>query len=285
MRVIGLFTAWNCKRWVNAAIHNHLKIVDELHCMIAAHNNHFEKIDDGTAKEAMDKWKDDDRVRFHKPEPGNIKECCDRTKCILLNQMRKVAKPKVDDIVMINDADEFYSDGAVAELKDKFGGTKWDMLEFDAMYFAVNMKWYMDQIELGRMFRVKSRKGFPDFHFKPTQRPIPRPLERQRVLRRNPVFHYSLLNPLKYKIIHWETERGMKPEKIKWVKEIYAKWAPNDHELCKKLAAENPTSGSAFYVNDDLNGPVQPPYMFHYVGKHPEEIEALGLPKIKDFRK
>lgn len=284
MRVIGLFTGWACKQWINLAIANHLKIVTELHVMIAAHNEIFEKLDDGSLELAKAKWKDDDRVIFHTPEAESIKGCCDRTKCILLNQMRNAAKPEIGDIVNICDSDEFFNDAAVKEIKEKWNGPKWDMLEFDALYFAINMQWYMKQPGLGRMFRVRKREGLPDFHFKPTQRPIPQPQERQPLLEKNPLFHYSLLSKIKYKVIHWETERGMKSEKIKWLMETYAKWDATDHSKCNTLAAANPCGGNRFYVNDDMGAPGSAPFLYEYKGEHPKEIENSGLTSIKDFR-
>jgi len=284
MRAIGLFTAWACKDWVNAAIENHLRIVDELHVMIAPHNQRFQEIGDDTLEIAKAKWGKHPQVIFYEPNQDDIRDCCDRTKCIFLNQMRVGAKTEKDDILMICDSDEFYDDVAVDKIRDKFDGFKWDVLDFDARYFAVNMKWYMYQPGLRRLFRVRNKEHLPEFHFKPTQRPIPRPQEIQILLKDCPMFHYSLLSPIKYKLIHWGTERGVKPEKLEWLTEIYAKWDPENPALCEELSKKNPTSCNMFYVNNDMDSPPHSPYLHKYNGKHPVEIEKAGLTKVRDFR-
>lgn len=284
MRVIGLFTAWGARKWAHLAIGNHLKIVDQLHVMIAPHNNRFAEIGDNTDEVCRDMWGSDKRVTFHTPEPGNIKGVCDRSKCILLNQMRKVAKPEIGDIVMICDSDEFYDDAAVKEIRAKFDGPKWDCLDFRAMYFAVNMRWYMIQEGLTRMFRIMNRPDKDEFHFKPTQRPIPKPEHKQTILMNNPLFHYSLLMPLKYKRIHWSSEMGVDEAKMKWIDEVYAKWDPTNPGLCEQLAKNNPTHGDHFYCNNDPHYPKQPPYMYKYDGRQPDEIEMSPLVKVEDFR-
>lgn len=282
MRTIGLFTAWACKDWINAAIKNHLRIVDELHVMIAPHNKDFKKLEDSSKEIAMTKWKDDPRVTFHNELPGNLKGCCDRSKCIILNQMREYSKPEVGDIIIILDSDEFYCDKAIAEIRAKFDGPKWDSLAFIARYFAINMKWYMLQSGLRRMFRVRST----DFHFKPTQNPVPKPKEHQVILANNPMFHYSLLMPIEYKLIHWGSEIGMSEWKLKWVNEIYAKWDPNNLKLCERLAKDHSkyTRGNKFYYNPDMVESQIPPYLYNYKGVHPIEIEETGLPQKEDFR-
>lgn len=285
MRTIGLFTGWACKDWVNLAIQNHLRIVDELHVMIAAHNARFQEIDDGSLAIAKEKWKFNKIVTFYEPTI-QITASCDRTKCALLNQMLLAAAPEPGDIVMICDSDEFYDDAAIKEIQDKFDGFKWDSLLLEAMYFVINMQWYLKQDGLQRLFRVRPVEGWrkDKFYFKPTQKPIPRAVDKQVLLRSNPMFHYSLLSPIKYKKIHWSTENGADPTKMPWLEEIYAKWNPEDHKLCNELVARNPTRGDYFYVNNDMGSPKVAPYMYRYDGVHPRCIESSGLKNIKDFR-
>lgn len=283
MRTIGLFTGWACKQWIVPAIKNHMKIVDELHCMIAPHNELFAKLDDGSYELARDAFVNEKRVHFYKPPDKSIKGCCDRTKCIFLNHMRNEAKTENGDIIIICDSDEFYDDNAVATIRDKFDGPKWHVLDFQARYFAVNMHWYLNQPGLRRMFRVRSKPNLPPFHFKPTQRPVPGPDEVQPLLEKCPMFHYSLLTPIRYKLIHWGTERGVNPKKLEWLEHIYAKWNPLNPELCEELSKKNPCTNQ-FYVNGDMENPPHTPYLHRYDGPHPKEIEEAGLPNIKDFR-
>jgi len=286
MKVYGLFTGWACKKWVNPAIGNHLKLVDEVHVMIAAHNSIFEKLEDGTLEAAKEKWADNPRVVFHSPKPGNIKAVCDQTKCILLNQMLGDISPEPGDIILILDSDEFYDDAAIAEIKDKFDGYKWDAIAFKAKYFAVNMGWFVVQDDLQRMFRVREVKDWrkDKFHFKPTQRPVPRALDKQWLLAKNPLFHYSLLSPLEYKIIHWTTEKYPDPRKKDWIENIYGRWDPEDPELCTSLAKANKMAPGRFYVNRDMGENPRSPYLFRYIGPHPKEITEAGLHLVKDFR-
>ena len=62
MRAIGLFTGWAAQKWIPLAIHNHLKMVDELHVMIAPHNKRFAELQDESREVTQAAFKDDARV-------------------------------------------------------------------------------------------------------------------------------------------------------------------------------------------------------------------------------
>jgi len=196
--------------------------------------------------------------------------------------MLKEAKPEKGDIVSICDVDEFFDNKAVQEIEKLKSNYKWDIIDLDARYFAVNMQWFMFQIGLARFFRAANK----NFEFVPTQRPAfctPGPRTRIRALKHNPLFHYSLLMPLRHKLAHWGSEKGAKPIKLKWLKEIYMKWNPEDKALCNKLAAKNPTPCNGFYVNNDMGCPKQSPFLHPYTGTHPKEI-GKNFINNKDFR-
>lgn len=281
-KVIGFFTAWGNQQWAVPALHNHLKICDEIFVSVEPHHPGMKCFEDDTYKLLREEFKDDKRVRFF-PYVGvaddYIRHSSDSNpnvgKCLLLNKFLKYAAK--DDILMICDSDEFYGEEAVKELKYWTVKGGWDSLSVHNNFFCINTDWYMEAMHR-RMFRNKDNS-----RFFPTQNFQPQPFRTVQALEKNPMCHASMLFPLSYKRKFWETED--RPMQVTWLNDIYEKWVPGEAntELIDKNYRLTGNKGF-WFTEDNMGAPMSSPWLYKYEGEWPEEIEKSGIREIKDFR-
>jgi hypothetical protein len=277
-------TAWAAADWIVPVIYNHLKICDKILVYIGPFHPDFERFDKGkeTLKAARQEFYNNSRVIFLDAEVPRKTTGNEYFKCGVLLKMLQSGIVRRGDIAMICDVDEFYDDNAIAELQEEFLKEDWDQLDVCSRFFCINMSWFVKS-DHPRFFRVNSN----DFHFIPTQKPIPLRKSVKMVLHDNPMFHYSMLMGLDFKRVHWQTEKiNYHANKLRWLDELYAKYDPENIDLCKIFAEQNRGyfGRKGFWLKDSVQESPDPPYLFHYDGEHPAEIERSPMRNVKDFR-
>ena len=277
MRIVGFLTAWNCQDWIQPCIFNVLKIVDELYVCVSAHHPDFIDLQDGT--ELKVNCFSTAKVNIIKHSNNtDPKIMPDWKKCEILNRMIQEAKLDDNDVIMIIDADEFYSDEHIKEIKD-FCKTEFDSGIIRSRYFCIDLDHYIRNEDMERIFKYK--KGS---YFTPTQRFNPRP--RKSIQLQNLMFHYTfLLNP-EMKRRYWKYSPVNDPItsrlKIDWLNKIYMKWDLEDEEKWKQENYKQTGHYGFWYKNNDMvenNGS-----FFIYKEGHPENLKEK-FKDIKDFRK
>lgn len=278
MRVIGLMCAWACEDWINQAIKNHLLICDEIYVNISSHHHLFNKFRDETRLRVNQELRKDSK-KIRMIEGSGVSKRDDIAgvaKARILNRMIYESKAKPGDIFMICDSDEFYSLKAVVQLNDWFRRDNWLKLMVRDRMFVLDGKWYV-LTEHSRFFRFD--KGF---YFLPTQRPVPKPEANmiKTVLDDCPMFHYSMLVPIEYRKVFWQTDlactnQTLLKSRLDWIDQIYLKWKPDNWELSMELAEKNKgiTGNNGFWFHDGVKEGPSPRFLFEYKGEHYVDIK------------
>lgn len=273
MRLIALMTAWACRDWVEKAVFNAISYADELWVCVAPHSSEFVDMEDGTV-DVLDSYKTYSGIHFH--ETGAPESIADNTKCRILNEMMRKAKPEPGDVLMVVDADEFYLNGDMDTLME-FAKTDFDVGMVRGYYFCINLNWFFINESMMRMFKYR-----PGFQYVPTQKPNYNATYTDTGVT---MLHYTMLQSLEMKRRYWSMSPVGNPvackKKVRWVDEVYAKWDVNNEDESKRRNQEV-TGRYGFWhgggmVESDGG-------LFSYGdGEHPEDVvEAFG--KIQDFR-
>jgi hypothetical protein len=276
MKTVGLFTGWGCEEFAVRAIENHLRICDTMLVSIQEHDDSMLEFGDSTYERVAIEFANDPRVKIIPKVFGRGR--IDSVKCMILNEM--LSYVSTGDIVMLCDADEFYDEGAIAEIKKALTEDDWDMLRVKDRFFCFNMDWYVGSSH-GRFIRVKHGSKFY-----PTQQYIPAPNNVKTILEDNPMFHYSMLMNPEYRRVFWEDEG--KHHMVSWLNNIYMRWDLNANlGDMRKLAEANYiiTGTKGFWFNKNVDEDEHAPYLYRFEGRHPDEIEYSPLRNVKDFRK
>jgi len=265
--IYGLFSAWGCQGMSVMAIENHLRICDKIFVCIQSYNPSYDHLGDGTAGAVQERWGDDDRVTILPPGPPHTgKEPYGKPRCNILKRLLAEASPVDGDVIMICDADEFFDDNAVLEIKKEVQDKTIDLFRISGMFMVLDGSWYVKGTH-GRF--VTYKKGMS---FTPTQNPVPAVRSSKIILLQHPMHHYSMVAGMEYKKICWSMfgTKSLQKSRIGWIDEIYSKWDPENIDLCKDLAEKNEsiTGHLGFWVNDGVEEPKDPPYLYRFDGQH-----------------
>ncbi len=109
--------AWACEDWIELAIEQTLNLVDELILIIGAFHPYFLRIGDNTLKKAK-KYLNNNKIRFFNSIIDQKKNA-DQNRATTANHMlQSYDHFKEGDVIWILDADEFYSEEAIEEIKN-----------------------------------------------------------------------------------------------------------------------------------------------------------------------
>ena len=276
MKVIGAFTAWGCQDFATKALLNHLKICDVIYINVSAHSPRMERFADKTLSDVRNlASKMPDRLKMVRNQEQASNP--DITKCRILNEILNYADP--GDVLMLCDADEFYSEDSVEELMLEFAKDDWDMLRVFDRFFCINL-WHYVNSSHGRFWRISARSKFY-----PTQNMSPSAENIKTVLADAPMFHYSLLTNLAMRREFWRSEERYM--QVDWLNKIYQKWPyPFKMDKIKKLAELNYqiTGNRGFWFNAGVDELSSAPYLKTFDGQHPKEIQESDLVFREDFR-
>ena len=278
MRIVGFLTAWGCQDWIQPCISNSLKIVDELYVCVSSHHPDFLDLEDKTQYFVEENFPKRERIKVIKhPNNTDSRIMPDWYKCEILNRMIKEAKLEENDVIMIIDADELYSDKHIEDIRfcSKYGF--FDSVVIQARYFCIDLDHYVINEDMERIFRYKKGSDFS-----PTQRFNPKPLN--RLVLDDYMFHYTMLLNPEMKRRYWKYSPVNNPKiskmKIDWLDKIYMKWELGSDEFWKN-ENQKITGHNGFWIKNDMvenNGG-----LFIYDNEHPENIREK-FKSIKDFR-
>jgi len=275
-KIVGLIVAWYAEDWIDLTIQQALQFCDEVVVSIGAHTHSLAKLKDSTMDKAL---LYEDRVKFIKTAKPSYHNSC---KADTLNAMLKASNNfKAGNWLWILDSDEFYFPATYEIIKDIISANKYDSIKIEAKFFYINMTRYLHSAH-GRLFKIKNRSS----RFMPTQR-WTGGNGRQYLLRRDDqqigMFHYSLLMPIGYKRLFWQTEkRADQSYKVRWLNNIYATYDLKDEEKSLNRNQRMFNIRSPFY-NDQFR-PHKNGKLFTYDGLQPPLIQESNLINIDDWR-
>ena len=275
MKTVGMFTAFGCAEWAVRALENHLNICDEILVSIQAHDDCMVQFADDTYERIAIEFANDQRVKIIPKIAvrGNI----NTVKCVILNEM--ISYTEVGDILMLCDADEFYDENAVKEIKKTFN-EDWDMLRIHDMFFMFNFDWYVKSSH-GRFWR---RKHGAQFY--PTQNMQPKANKVKLILEDSPMHHYSMLQSTDRREAYWGSDSARSGVAIEWLNKIYKKWNPDATlDEIRGMAEENYclTGNRGVWFNKGVTEE-ETQFLFRYKGEHPNEVEFSPFRHFPDFR-
>ena len=275
MKIIGLLTAWACEDWIELSIKQALELVDELIIAIGAFDDYFKKIEDKTLQRAK-KYFDNDKIKVIETT-NNPSFSKSENKCATLNHMIQVSDHiQKGNILWILDSDEFYSEDSVKEIMDFIKINDFDEIRVHDRFFCINLNYYLDTIH-GRILKIKASNPY----FTPTQKIHPRPKKVVTLLKKNPMFHYSLLTGEQIKGLLWMSDNFI--HKFYWYRKIYLKYDPNKEQYWMEKNRKI-TGHYGFWFDSYAFKEKNNHGLFKYNGQHPTIIENSPLKEISDFR-
>jgi len=293
-KIVGLLTGINyVEDWIEPAIQQALNICDEVIVSIGANNQQLEVLQDSTLEKARAFG---DRIKMVAAVKGKTFA---QGKAPTLNNMLKASSAEVGDWFWLLDADEFYFDETVEQVRAVVNSDNdLEIIKIQAKFFFINMTRYLHS-QHNRLFRKTHEGAF----FKPVQNWQSSPEYRgnrfciQRDDHRLGMFHYSLLMDPRYRKLFWENEqsagaakmRDRNRTKVEWLEQTYNTFDLNDEESClarNRLVLDTKRWDEMFPTpiwNWDFK-PDKGGKLFRYDGPQPSVIEEAGLHLVEDFR-
>ncbi len=270
-KIIGLLMAWNEEPWIDYAIRNNLRVVDELILAEGYCGPDLDMKSHDRTREIMESYSSHPKVTavMDVSRGRLVSQGKARTLTAMLSKARFNAP---DNWVLLCAADMLYDDTAMQAMREEVRNTDALLLTIPLLYFAINFN-HCVHVKGGASLLFRITDGM---RICPTEKPklsngmfYTDSARKKKILADCPGFHYTWLKP-KHRIIQrlqmYSQQRGKSEYFMKWFEEIYLKWDDSKAEELYKRAKEiTGHSGFHYWREEKLD-------IFN--GKHPQEVTS-----------